>query len=79
MTDLLSVPQVAQRLGLSTSIVRRYCRTGRLGVKVGGRWVIPSDHLEQFVKEPRPKGYPRASRALSGLPPLPHRTRPTCA
>ena len=60
MTDtLLSIPQAAQRLGLSASLIRRYCRQGRLGIKVGGRWVIPLDHIEQFVKEPRPIGYPK--------------------
>jgi excisionase family DNA binding protein len=59
MTDLLSVAQAAERLGLSPSLIRRYCRQGRLGVRVGGRWVISSDHLEQFVKEPRSIGYPK--------------------
>ena len=59
MTTLLSVAQAAERLDLSPSLIRRYCRQGRLGVRVGGRWVIPSDHLEQFVKEPRSIGYPK--------------------
>ena len=59
MIQLLGIPQAAERLNLSTSIVRRYCRQGRLGGKVGGRWVVPSDQLEQFVKEPRPTGYPK--------------------
>jgi len=59
MTNLLSIPQAAERLGFSQSLVRRYCRQGRLGIKVGKVWVIPLDHIEQFVKEPRPVGYPK--------------------
>lgn len=57
--SLLDIPQAAERLGFSESLVRRYCRQGRLGLKVGSRWVIPLDHIEQFVKEPRPTGYPK--------------------
>jgi excisionase family DNA binding protein len=63
MTDtpaLLDIPQAAQRLGLSQSLIRRYCRQGRLGFKLGSRWVIPLDHIEQFVKEPRPAGRPKS-------------------
>ena len=56
--DLLSVPQAAERLGLGPSLLRRYCREGRLGVKVGGRWLITEDELVKFESEPRPVGYP---------------------
>jgi len=57
--NLLSIPEAAERLGLSPSLVRRYCRQGRLGQRVGGRWVISEIELVRFDKEPRPVGYPK--------------------
>lgn len=59
MTNLLSIPEAAARLGVSTALLRRYCKQGRLGVKVGGRWVIPTEQLDEFAKAPRPAGYPK--------------------
>lgn len=57
--DLYNINQAARMLGLSPSILRRYCRQGRLGQKVGKSWIISSSDLEQFVKEPRRVGYPK--------------------
>lgn len=57
--ELLSIPQAAARLNLSTALLRRYCKQGRLGVKVGGRWIIAADDLDGFAKLPRPTGYPK--------------------
>lgn len=59
MTSLLSIPQAAARSGLSRSLLRRYCQQGRIGSKVGGRYVIDADELDIFVKVPRPQGYPK--------------------
>ena len=55
---LYSVPQAADRLDLCPSLLRRYCREGRLGTKVGGRWLISEDELVRFESEPRPMGRP---------------------
>ena len=55
---LLDIPQAAERLGVSQSLVRRYCREGRLGFKVGSRWVIDADQLKQFAGTPRKRGRP---------------------
>lgn len=57
--ELLSIPEAAARLHLSTALLRRYCQQGRLGVKVGGRYVIPAAELEAFARQPRPTGYPK--------------------
>ena len=57
--NLFSVPQAAERLGVTESLVRRWCRAGKLGVKVGGRWIVTESELEQFAAVPRHPGRPR--------------------
>ena len=59
MPNLLDIPQAAERLGVSQSLVRRYCRQGRIGIKVGSRWVIDADQLKQFSGTPRERGRPK--------------------
>jgi excisionase family DNA binding protein len=61
--DLLNVTQAAELLGLSAERVGQFCREGRIGQKVGERWVIPRDELEQFRKIPRQTGRPAASKS----------------
>jgi excisionase family DNA binding protein len=55
----LSIPQAAEQLNISESLLRRYCRQGRLGVRIGGRWLVYQDELDEFAKKPRPVGYPK--------------------
>ena len=59
----LSVPQAAERLNLSTAMVRRHCQHGTLpAVKVGSTWIIDKRDLEKFAGKPRrrgPKSKPR--------------------
>lgn len=46
---LLTVAEVAERLGRSTEQVRRYLRERRLrGQRIGGQWFIPETELESF-------------------------------
>ena len=57
-SNLLDIPQAAQRLGVSESLVRRYCREKRLGQKLGSRWIIALDQLERFEQQERKVGRP---------------------
>ena len=57
--DLLSINDAAGELGVSPERVGQFCREGRLGQKVGERWVIPRDELEQFRRIPRRRGRPK--------------------
>jgi len=51
MTDLLSINQVAQTLGVHPITVRRYLREGKLyGIKVGGNIRIQKKSLNAFFK-----------------------------
>ena len=59
MPNLYSVSQAASYLGVSTSLVRRYCRQGRFGEKIGKSWIITSDELD--VYQPPKMGRPPAA------------------
>ena len=56
--ELLTVPQAAEYLSLSAVRVRQFCQAGRLGRKVGYRWIITMEELEAFAERERPIGYP---------------------
>ena len=56
--DLLSVAEAAAELGLSYRRVARLCEQGRLGQKVGHRYVVARGELIQFSKIDRPPGNP---------------------
>ena len=54
---LMTIPEAAERLGLSVSIVRRYCSTGKLPAhKVGRDWTVRQQDLERFAASPRRRG-----------------------
>lgn len=58
-SSLLSIPQAAERLGLSAAMVRRYCAQGRLPAeKVGKGWAIRRRDVERFAASPRRSGRP---------------------
>jgi len=61
LSDLLTPTQAAERLGLSLSLIQRYCRQGRLGQRVGGRWLITPEQLAEFERQPRRVGKPKSS------------------
>lgn len=57
---LYSVEQVAEKAGITVSLIRRYCREGKIQAqKVGRDWVIAQDALDEFLKTPRKVGYPK--------------------
>lgn len=57
--DLLTPDEAAAILGRDVSLVRRYCREGRIrAVKPGRDWLISKDALQEFAKEPRYPGNP---------------------
>ncbi len=67
---LLSVPEVAERLGVSRATVHRWCREGRfrraqyVGESPRGIWVIPEGDVES-VAPPR-RGRPPSTRTDEG-------------
>ena len=56
--ELFDVAQAAKYLGVSHQRVRQFCGQGRLGIKVGSRWIITKADLERFAEIPRPSGIP---------------------
>lgn len=67
--NMLSVSQAAEVAGLSATRIRAFCRTGRLGQKVGRSYVIPETELRAFLALPRPPGRPSGG-------PKPRKKRP---
>lgn len=59
LIDLLTPEQVANELNLSSTLIRRYCRQGRLGQKLGGRYLITRQELDKFKAIPRKVGKPK--------------------
>lgn len=60
---LVSVDEAAEFLKITPGRVRQFCREGRLGQRVGEKWVISRDELEQFAKIPRNHGRPPQSNS----------------
>ena len=56
--NFLTTAQVAQRLGVDPSTVRRWCESGRLeAIKPGHDWLVPVESLDGF--EPPKRGRPK--------------------
>jgi hypothetical protein len=55
---VVTTRQAANILGVSVRRVQQLCRSGRLGEKVGDRWLIGGD-LEDFARIERPPGRPK--------------------
>ena len=63
---MVTIPEAAERLGLSVAMVRRYCAQGKLPAqKVGKGWVIRRWELERFAINPRHSGRPGGSYRVS--------------
>ena len=60
--NILTVEEAAKLLKLSTCRIRQFCREGRIGRRLGGRWAIDQDELYDFRRQTRPNGRP--ARAL---------------
>jgi predicted site-specific integrase-resolvase len=57
---LYSVTEAAVRLGIDPSLVRVYCRDGRLKARqTSGGWVITEAALRGFESKERKRGRPR--------------------
>ena len=64
--DLLTVTEVAAELRVTSYTVREYLKTGDLrGVKVGNRWRVPREALEEFLAAP-PKPSTPKPRPVTG-------------
>ena len=49
---LYSVPELSQKLNVTTVTIRNYLKQGKLkGQKVMGRWFILGDYIEEFFGE----------------------------
>jgi len=54
---LMTIPEAADRLGLSVALVRRYCSTGKLPAKKIGRdWTVRQRDVERFAASERRRG-----------------------
>jgi excisionase family DNA binding protein len=63
---MVTIPEAAERLGLSVAMVCRYCAQGKLPAqKVGKGWVIRRWELERFAINPRHSGRPGGSYRVS--------------
>lgn len=60
---LYAADDAATYLGIDASLVRRYCRQGRIPAKrVGNVWVMRKTALDDFKRKPRPFGNPTFHR-----------------
>ena len=50
--------EAAKQLKLSGVMVRRYCRQGRLGERIGRNWAISQADIDRFAAIPRKRGKP---------------------
>ncbi len=56
---LLTIAEAAERLGLSVTMVRRYCADGKIPAqKIGRDWAILWRDVEHFAATPRHSGRP---------------------
>jgi excisionase family DNA binding protein len=58
MDKLLTPKEAAERLGVSLRRAQKLCKDGRLGFRVGNRYVIPESSLVAFQSIARKVGRP---------------------
>jgi excisionase family DNA binding protein len=54
----LSTKDAAKLLNVSQVRVRQFCQEGRIGQRVGNRYLILRDEIVDFLRKDRPKGRP---------------------
>ena len=59
-TKLFDTKTAAERLKVSERRVRVFCEEGRLGMRLGGRWVMTDAELRLF--KPHPSGWPKGRK-----------------
>ncbi len=57
----VTMEQAATELNVSLRRVYQFCADGRLGLKVGNKYIITRDSLESFKQEERTPGRPPKS------------------
>ena len=62
---LYTADEVAGILNITSALVRRYCRQGRMGKYLYGRWLISPAELEAFNAVPRKVGNPNFGKKES--------------
>lgn len=63
IAGLFNASEAAEYLGVSDSLVRRFCRLGRLrAARFGSNWAIEKTELDRFKKLKRPTGNPNFLR-----------------
>jgi len=51
-TNLFSVPELSQKLNVTTVTIRNYLKQGKLkGKKVMGKWFILGEDVKEFFKD----------------------------
>lgn len=67
--ELLTLPEIAQTLGMNPSTVRLWVREGRLPAeKMGRKWMVRRVDLEQMLAEQPHVGHPRGAASGSRTP-----------
>ena len=68
--NYLTVKEASERLGISPSLVTRYCREGRFdkgkvvgAISLGKQWVVMAWAIEEFEKIPRERGNPKFGKS----------------
>jgi len=56
MTKRYTTAEAALSLGVDESLVRRYCRQGKLGERIGRNFSITELQLRRFAEQPRKVG-----------------------
>jgi excisionase family DNA binding protein len=62
---LVSTAEAAAMVGRHESLIRRFCRQGRLpALRVGRFWVLEVEDVRRFFATERPVGRPRREGSL---------------
>ena len=64
LRNMFNSTEAADYLGLTDSMVRRYCRLGKIAAERFGRnWAITKRELDKFKRTPRMVGNPNFRRS----------------
>jgi len=67
--ELLTLPEIAQTLGMNPSTVRLWVHEGRLQAeKMGRKWMVRRVDLERMLAEQPQVGHPRGAGSASRTP-----------
>jgi excisionase family DNA binding protein len=64
MNDVCSVQEAARIIGIDESLVRRYCKQGRISARpIGRQWALDRNSVLRFAATPRQMGNPKLLRS----------------